>query len=877
MNHCPSSTTDPVSIATRQRERFACRLAQIKNMHNEGASAAEVSKALTELCDSVVRQVYLAAIQDLPANDRLSVLGSLSLIAVGGYGRGDLAPYSDLDLLFLTPSQPSDETRHLVSRLVRDLWDAGLHLSQSVRSPAECACFARTDFAARTALFETRLIAGDPELFADLQSRIAPPRGRRALRLFVAEAIASRAEEQQDYFSRTAFLLEPNVKKSPGGLRDLHLLRWLAMVRYGSADLNHLQGMGVLSVEDREAIEDTSAFLSRLRHDLHFHAGSAQDVLTREEQLRLAENRGFQQQGTLLAVECFMQQYYRHTAGLHDLLCRFVDQIEKRSLARSAYNRILSHRVSSGIIARPDYIEIDASTDKGVLGDADTVIRAFDLARSFGVPVKPDALAGIRRHLPACAVTIAERRRFLQCLATPAGLGGLLRNLHRAGLLERIIPPFAHARGLIQFSLLHHYTIDEHVIRAVEAAVRRADERSPLGLAYRDIRRKDLLHLALLLHDLGKGLGEDHCEVGRRLAEETVRLFGLEDHEAHVIAFLVHRHLLMAHTSQRRDPADINTLLQFARVVTTPELLRMLYVMTAADTEAVAPGEFTAWKESLLTNLYLRAMEELTGEAPVGDETTRSEATRTTLREALANAFDPIWLRTQLDAMPLSYLTSTEPQRVEAHLRVLSNMAGAGVRVTAEYRKSLQLSQYTVFTHERLTTGIFSKIAGSLAASGFQIVDAQIMTRPDGTVLDTFRGVDHDFTGPPPPERMAEIRERIEHVLLGQDTVEALMARRGEPLSRGPQAGLQEPAQVEIDNTSSDRFTIIEVFANDRLGLLYAITRTLFELDLFVCSAKISTHYSQVVDAFYVTTSDGGKLDDAAQIRRVRDRLLTVV
>jgi len=877
MSNHPLPTTDSESDPSRLKEHFILGRERIRHMYHSGGSAAEVSKALTALCDSVVRQAYLAAIQDLPPDDRVSVLGSLSLVAVGGYGRGDLAPYSDLDLLFLTVSQPSAVTRDFVSRLVRDLWDAGLHLSQSVRSPGECGSFAETDFAARTALFETRLIVGDPELYTNLRLRVCPPRGHRALRAFINQAVASRSEEHEDYFSRTALLLEPNVKKSPGGLRDVHLLRWLAMARYGDSDLNRLRADGILAAEEADTIVGAHEFLRGIRHALHFHAGSAQDVLTREEQLRLAEQYGYRQQGALLPVECFMQQYYRHTAGLRDLLLRFIERLERRSPVRRLYSRILSRRVTPSIVAYPDHIEIVGGTDGRSFGQADTVLQAFDLARRFGVPVHSDTLSEIRQHLPACIVTTAERRRFLECLAQPHGLGTLLRNLHGVGLLQRLIPPFEHARGLIQFSLLHHYTIDEHVIRAVEAAARLADERTPLGLAYRDIRRKDLLHLALLLHDLGKGLGEDHCEVGRQMAEDAARDFDLDEHEARLLVFLVRRHLLMAHTSQRRDPADADTLLQFSRLVATPELLRMLYVLTAADTEAVAPGEFTTWKESLLTNLYARAMECLTGETPLGDAANRLAAVRSSLHERLAGTFDPTWLTGQLDAMPPSYLTGTEPRRVKAHLRLLHGMDGAGVRVTAEYRKDLQLSEYTVLTYERLIPGIFSKAAGALAASGFQIVDAQIITRPDGVVLDTFRGLDLDFSGPPPPERMTEIGERIERVLLGQETVEALITRRGEPLSRGPHAGPQEPAQVEIDNSSSDRFTIIEIFANDRLGLLYAITRTMFEIDLSVHSAKISTHYSQVVDAFYVTTNNGSKIDDPALIRRIRQRLLEVV
>lgn len=871
-----SATRQPDSTSSLKGHVLS-RRAEIRAMHQGGASADRVSDALVSLCDHVVRQTYLAAMEDSPAAQRQALLESLAIVAVGGYGRQDLAPYSDIDLLFLTAPHPSAKLRDLVSRLVRDLWDAGLHLSQSVRSPADCAGFARIDFAARTALFEKRLVTGDPGLFDALGKHVALPRGRRAIRAFVNQAVASRREEHEDYFSRSAFLLEPNVKKSPGGLRDVHLLRWLALVQYGTTDPSALQSMGMLSSEDAELISGGSAFLRWIRHEMHFSAGCAQDVLTREEQVRLAERMGYHPEGQLLPVEQFMQRYYRHAAGLSDLLARFIDRLDRKPITRVVIDRVLSHRVAPYIIARPGRIEIDPKADERLLSDTGLLINTFDLARRFGVPVDPHTLDRIRQAVPLGLVTLAERRQFLGCLADPAGLGTLIRDLHRVGLLERIIPALQHARGLIQFSLLHHYTIDEHCIRAVEAVTTTGDQSGPPASAYREIRRKDLLHLALLLHDLGKGLGDDHCLVGEQIATETARSFGLDEHETHLLTFLVRHHLLMAHTSQRRDPDDMHTLLQFTRAVGTPELLRMLYVMTAADTQAVAPGEFTAWKESLLTGLYSRAMEELTGETPLAEAASRCEAIRAGLRKSLAADFDADWLKTQLDLMPPSYLAGTEPQRVGAHLRVLREMGGTGVRVEPDYCHALQLARYTVLTYEALTPGIVSKIAGTLAASGFQILDARIATRSDGVVIDTFSGIDKDFSGPPPAERLKELAGRIEQVLLGQEHVESLLSRRGEPLTRQGSTVAQDPPTVEIDNTSSDRFTIIEVFAPDRIGLLYALTGAMFNLGLSVYSAKISTHYDQIVDAFYVTRTNGERIEDQGLIERIRRQLLEVL
>jgi [protein-PII] uridylyltransferase len=356
------------------------------------------------------------------------------------------------------------------------------------------------------------------------------------------------------------------------------------------------------------------------------------------------------------------------------------------------------------------------------------------------------------------------------------------------------------------------------------------------------------------------------------MAEELGAQLGLGEHERHLLVFLVHKHLLMAHTAFRRDLADLDTLLQFARGVSTAEALRMLCVLTAADTEAVAPGSWTGWKEQLLTELYSRAMEELTGEAPVADEKARSDGIRRSLEEKLRGAFPPEWLSGQLAAMPFSYLRATPPETVAAHLRVLRALAPSSVRVESEYLREAGLTQYAVFLRDDLTPGIFSKISGVLAAERFQIVGARIVTRSDGVVIDTFRGMDVDFRGEPPAGRCAAVARRIEDVLLGKATLDGLFPGRG--AARRPSG---RSTQVEIDTATSDRFSIIEVFADDRQGLLYVITRTLFELGLSVSSARISTRLDQVVDAFYVTDRGGAKVTYEARLEEIRRRLVEVI
>ncbi len=861
----------------RIRQDIEAARADIRAMHVRGDGASAVCAALTAMLDRAVRGIFEVARSGLDDRARAVLDRQLAVAAVGGFGRGDLAPHSDVDLLFVTAPDAAPETTAFVSGLIRDLWDAGVAPSQSVRTPADCAAMAREDLSFRTAVLEVRPLLGHRPLLEDMRGRLGRVLRELPLKTFIEEVRAERAREHQDYHARTVCLLEPNVKKSPGGLRDYHMLRWVSALRCGRPDPTALRDCGLLSDEDARTVSDAVGFLLHLRHEMHFSAGGAQDVLTREEQMRLATWLGYRDDERLLGVERFMRDYYRQTARLDEAVARLLDRLRGPGRLRRVLGRLVAERLGEGLVTDRVMIGLEPDAPAETLDDAATAVRLFDLARCRNVRVDHATLERLRAGCDHAEVSPLAKRRFLEALGRPGGLGHMLSGLHRVGMLERLIPAFGHARGLIQFNLLHKYTIDEHSIRAVEAAAARETDRGPVGRAWREIRRKDLLHLAILIHDLGKGLGGDHSEAGRGVAERIAADFGLDGHESRVLVFLVHRHLLMAHTAFRRDVDDPQTILRFARDVGTPELLRMLYVLTAADTEAVSPGNWNTWKESLLTSLYVRAAEALTGEVPGGDEQAGSEALRLALLERLRGAFDEAWIRAQLAAMPASYLSAVPPEEVAGHLRMIRDMPQAPVAVASRFLPEPGFVEYTVVTRDDLTPGIFARIAGVLAAEGIEVEAARIITRQDGVVLDTFLGRDTTFSGEPPPARREEVAGRIVEVLSGRLAVEELMARRRRVFGAGGRPLLRERPQVEIDNDTSDRFTILEVFADDRPGRLYAIARTLLDSGLSVRSARISTRLDQIVDCFYVTDRDGGRLADPDRIAGLRTRLLEVL
>ena len=863
----PAAPTDLKEVLRAGREEIRAR-------HAGGALGGQVATALTDLNDRVVIEAYQRAMQQATGVHRTRLLADLALVAVGGTGRGDTAPYSDVDLLFLRSPKAGAGVQDLINAMVRNLWDYGMKLSQSVRTPKDAIEFARQDLPMRTSLTEARLLVGSQALFADLQRRNHRLIASTSITKFIDLVVKERGKEHQDYFA-TVNLLEPNVKKSPGGMRDVHLLRWIALPRYGTRDPQMLRAAGVITPEDSRTLSLGIEFLGRIRNELHFRAGQPQDVLTRDEQVRVAKWLGFENEGPLLGVERFMQQYHRQTTALHDMVMRFAQGARTVGYVRRVMNGFSTRRVEEHYVLTRDAISIDADAPPETMGKAETLLRLFDLARRHSVEIAHETLERVRKAAPSCVLTPESRKRFLEIMSDPKDLGLLVRNLHRVGLLGRFIPAFEHARCLMQFNQYHKYTVDEHSIRALESATFRATDPGPVGQAYRETKRKDVLHLALLLHDIGKGYEEDHSEVGKRLAEQLSAEVGLGEHERQQLVFLVHKHLVMAHVATRRDIADAATLVQFARTVGTEETLRMLFILTVSDTDAVAPGSLTSWKESLFVELYARATEELTGEAPVSDEAARKAELRDHLRNSLSVEFGAEWLEPQLGAMPLSYLRKYPPAVVATHLRAQKKLDASGVRVESEHLKERGLTQITVFTRDGITPGIFSKITGVLAALRFQIAEADIVTRTDGLVVDTFRGQDSDFKGEPPLSRREEIGKTIEQVLLGKQSIDALFQGRHEPGFTGPRNILG--TQVEIDNTTSDQATIVEVFADDRPGLLYSVARTLFELDLSIRSAKISTSLDQAADAFYVTDKGGLKIVDEGRLDAIRKRLLEAI
>jgi len=854
------------------KDRLVAGHRELKRRHREGCPGVELCARASELRDAVLRELFETALADLGGR-----VPQIALVAHGGYGRRDVAPSSDIDLMILHAPSAATRVVPLARRLLRDVFDSGLVLGQSVRTPEQACNLALDDPMICTSLVESRLLTGDAELFEQFTERFRREvRGR--IRTLVGSIERARRRERIRY-GETVFLLEPNIKRSRGGLRDLHLIRWIGFTRYGSADPAELESLDVLGGEDRESLERAREFLLCLRNEMHFHAAETGDVLSRAEQLRVAEVRGYEGAAGLLPVEQFMRDYFRHTNAVSHLAARFCARAQSRDRLTRLVNSAFGHRVEGGVRVGPAGLLATRTGLEPLRGNLTEIMRLAALANLYDKPIAPPTWDVVRREAARLPDLLPGEacRRFLSLLDHPARLGPLLRDLHDIAVLQRFIPQFAHARGLLQFNLYHKYTVDEHCIRAVEFATELSSDRGPLGQVYRSIAQKRVLHLALLIHDLGKGFAEDHCRLGGKIAEQTAERLGMARREAEALKFLAENHLLMNHLAFRRDIGDEQLVVRFAVRVGSAELLRMLYVHTAADLGAVGPGVWDGWKSEILTNLYDRAVRHLAGHGPADTFGRRLEQRRREVRALLGSGRDASWYTRHLDTLPNAYLATSEPHQVADDLRLLRTVELGGAAATARCLAATETVQFTVATCQRISPGVFHKLTGALSAEGLQIRSARISTLADGLVLDRFWVHDPDFTGEPPPQRL----EAVNRALVA--SLEA--GRRGPPRFRrtwhaggqGRAGGPAAQTHVNIDNTTSDDCTVLDIFAHDRPGLLYAVARSLFELGLSVTHARINTYLDQVVDVLYVTDHHGGKIEDETRLEAVRRRLLEVI
>ncbi|WP_375455843.1 [protein-PII] uridylyltransferase [uncultured Methylobacterium sp.] len=879
----------------------AALVPELKRVIQAGHAAAEAqllkdrdgmrcARALSNLTDAVVRAIHDAVVWRLYPNDNPSTGEQLAVVATGGYGRGTMAPGSDIDLLFLLPYKQTAWSESVVEAMLYVLWDLKLKVGHATRSVEECLREARADMTIRTALLEARFLFGTRALFEELVTRFDSELVMGTAHEFVEAKLRER-DGRITKAGSSRYLVEPNVKDGKGGLRDLNTLFWIAKYTYRVRDQVELVAAGLFTAEEYRLFERCDAFLWRVRCHLHFITGRSEERLSFGLQPRIAERLGFGPRGGLSGVERFMKAYFLTAKDVGDLTAIVCAELEARHAKRTPVldrwiGKFRDRFRATAIEAEDfwlDHGRVNLRAEDTFERDPVNLLRLFWLADRHNLAIHPDAKRLASRSLRLIGHGLradAEANRlFLEILTSRNSPESVLRQMNEAGVLGRFVPDFGRIVAMMQFNMYHHFTVDEHLLRAlgVLAAIDsgRTEEAFPLvSRLVGAIHNRRALYVAILLHDIAKGRPEDHSIVGAAIAGRLCPRFGLTPLETETVAWLVEHHLLMSMTAQSRDLSDAKTIEKFAAVVQTLERLRLLTILTVADITAVGPGVWTAWKGTLMRTLYDETEVVLSGGHSEFARTDRVRLIQMSLREQL-----PEWSSDVFDAYAgrhnQAYWLKVDGVRQFKNAGFIKAAIEAGrtsatAVETDPVRGVTELSVYAP-DHPRL----LAIVTGACAAAGGNIVDAQAFTTSDGFALDSIfisRAFERDEDE---MRRGRRITTAIERALKGEIRIADLVADKHPP-GNGRAKTFLIPPDVAIDNALSSRETVVEVTGLDRPGLLYELTTSLNRLNLNITSAHVATFGERAVDVFYVTDLTGTRVTQPDRQAAIRGAVMEV-
>ena len=839
------------------------------------------ARALSSLQDTIVQVLYDFATKHFYYAQNPTASEHLAVVATGGYGRGELAPGSDIDLLFVRPYKQNPWGESVVEFILYMLWDLGLKVGHATRSLPECVRLAKQDVTIRTALLEARYLAGDRKLFEEMRKKFWGEVVHGSGLDFVEAKLAER-DERHARQGESRYLVEPNVKEGKGGLRDLQTLYWIGKYLYHVEDAADLVGHNVFTRDEYKTFQNAEAFLWDVRVRLHYLVDRAEERISFDVQPELAAAMGFTDGNSRRAVEAFMRAYFLVAKDVGDLTRIFCAALEEQNRKpKPTLSRLLPGFLKQRSGEEDFFVEngrLNARSN-AFRHDPVNLIRIFQIADEKNVDVHPAALRTITRSLELITDDVRRdpeaNRLFLGILCSRRDPERALRRMNEAGVFGRFVPEFGRVVALMQFNMYHHYTVDEHLIRAVGnvAAIERGELKAEHPLSSDIIKRiksREALYCAILLHDIAKGLPGDHSDVGAAIAESLCPRWGLSPGDTAAVSWLVRNHLIMSDTAQRRDIADPKTVRDFVATVQSPEMLRLLLILTVADIRAVGPGVWNGWKGQLLRELYYEAEAVMTGGDVAPARAARIEQARSALAARIADLPDAARERA-LSRHYDSYWLAFDDAAHERHARLMASADARGelLALTAESNDFRAVTEIVIYTPDH--PGLFSQLAGAISVSGGSIVDAKVFTTTDGFALDVFSVQDAEGGPFGDAVRVERLRQAIIKTLTGEIVPRVVFAKR--PPKKRASAFRVRP-RVGFDNEASAIATVVEVEGLDRPGLLYEVTRALFESGLSISSAIVSTYGERAMDVFYVRDGFGHKIIHPARLKSVEERVV---
>ena len=891
----------PTEILSIYKKFLKVEEHRLRMLHRAGADGHEISHGRADVMDVVLRHVFKAADENYRQTHSGDVV-TVSLVAIGGYGRGELCPYSDIDIMFLHNASGRAGASHpylkdMVEQVLYMLWDVGLKVGHSTRSIAEAVVQANRDMQSKTSMIESRLLIGDEKIYEAFRHALI----KECVKGHADEYIAARMEDQKvrhEKYGDSVYLQEPNVKGGCGGLRDFQNPVWMSFFKYDTLKLAELKQRGLIEATEQRQLESAYDFILRVRNSMHYMTNRACDVIGLGLQPQIAAEFGYRHHDLLRRTEAFMRDYYMHSRNIFLLTSALADRMALKPRRASRLDALLGRRsrkeeLLDGFLIRDGLIS--AAEPTVFKQDPLRLMRVFRYVQQRDVELSPELRSQIRQNLKlvdrSFQRSVEARDTFLGIMQRKGQVARILRRMHEVEFLGKYVPEFGRLTCLVQHEFFHRYTADEHTLQVIEHLDRIIDATEPPHASYKKIFQQlehpHVLYLALLLHDVGKAANVDHhAEASLEMARKVADRLSLGVDETGQLLFLVRDHLKLSMLSQRRDIDDQATIDAAAHIVKDEVNLDTLLLLTFADAAGTSIKTWTEWKEALLWELYRRTKQTLSGTARARDILSRR--IEQLYKEVSVKLKDQLPLEeiySQFELMPASYYINTSAEYVERHLMVIHRFLARQLEVeeaedalvpVVDWQSFVpqSYSQVSICTWDRL--GLFSKICGALASAELNILRANVYTRGDHVVLDVFDVCDKTLAAVTDQRAIQTAEGMLERMLSNRETIEFPEVLKRLRALRGETPKIREvhiPTVINFDNDISKGRTIVEIQTEDRLGLLYAITHTLSELGLDISFAKVSTEKGAAIDTFYVQDQLGNKITDPARLDGVRGKL----
>lgn len=886
----PPSMTGPDLIETGKRLIEEARQDLIESTHSSAASRSAAGR-FTRFHDALLRELYRYFVQKWEDEGRGSP-GSLCLAALGGYGRRDLCLRSDVDIMFLVGDR-SLQQEEFIKQFLHVLYDWRLDIGHSVRRISDCLAVIHNDLESTTSMLESHWLAGSRPLFQHYQEtflRAVRGGGRR----WFVQTKSREWQNRREKYDSSVYLLEPNLKEGTGGLRDLHSVRWLLLVVEATRELSRLEELKILTADELRALRKAEEFIGKIRNALHALSPRKTDVLTFQAQIAISRNWNYAEEKGHLAEEVLMREYYRHARVVDKLASRAFSVLVRREKGGlgNVLGSLKRKRLDSQTFMQGDVIFPDDRHLAGMLSQPVLMFRLFARARKLGLRVSERARAGIEKMVPRLDPSFREdaacRDYFWEIITGPTGTARTLADMHDCGLLSAYFPEFEHVHCMVRMDHYHRYTVDEHLLKSVEVCERLLkDAPEMLGHAagiIQKVERLDLLYMALLFHDVGKGRGKGHALIGGQIIQRIGHRLALPQADIDILSFLILSHLKISHVSQRRDLDDPRVAREMAEAVRTLDRLNLLYVHSVCDLMAVSPDAMTQWTATLYENCYRATAAALSG-AQAPDEADEIDLRRMAVAiereleaigpssksgEPEARSRKERKLGDFLESVPERYVKAT-PVRVIAEHFLLLNELDERTRVQWRLDAGPGISELSVCSVDM--PGTFAMICGALMAKGLNIRSAQIFSTTDGFAINRFQVTDLNNKPLPAGYRLERLRADLNKVFLDRMTIDELIEHYGAESAKRAPVISPRASEIRFDNEGSQHTTIVEVRSADRPGLLYRIARVFDEFKLNIHRAMLTTEAYGVMDVFFVTDLEYNKIFDAQKLARLESRM----